>query len=295
MPAGDRPAAPAPRPGGGPTRRGWAFLRAGHPEPAVAVTALTGLLAYGGGHPPGSLALVCAAVLASQLAVGWVNDALDADRDAAAGRADKPVAAGRLSRRAVALAGAAAALACAGLALATGLRSGLVLIAALASALLYDWPLKRTPASVLPYAFSFGALPAFVLLAGGVRPPAWLVAAGALLGAGGHFANALPDLADDARTGVRGLPQRLGPAGSRLAGALLVATATGTLALGPPGPPAWWGWAALAAAPAALLAGGLADRRAQRAGRRPGYIFRAVMAVAVLDVALLVSGAHGLP
>jgi 4-hydroxybenzoate polyprenyltransferase len=33
---------------------------------------------------------------------------------------------------------------------------------------------------------------------------------GALLGVGAHLLNALPDLADDEATGVRGLPQRLG-------------------------------------------------------------------------------------
>ena len=34
--------------------------------------------------------------------------------------------------------------------------------------------------------------------------------AGALLGVAAHFANVLPDLADDRRTGVSGLPHRLG-------------------------------------------------------------------------------------
>ncbi|NED56002.1 hypothetical protein G3I24_34620, partial [Micromonospora aurantiaca] len=63
----------------------------------------------------------------------------------------------------------------------------------LVSALLYNRPLKSTPVSVLPYAVSFGALPAFVVLAlpGSPVPPAWLVAAAALLGAGAHFANVL--------------------------------------------------------------------------------------------------------
>ncbi|HEX5740127.1 MAG TPA: UbiA family prenyltransferase [Pilimelia sp.] len=275
-------------------RRGWALLRASHPEPAAAVTTLSGVLAVGGGHPPASAALVVGAVAASQLAIGWVNDAVDARRDAAVGRADKPVAAGRLSARAAYAAGALAAVACGALSLATGLVPGLVMIAALVSALAYDWPLKGTPASVLPYAFSFGALPAFVVLAGPGRPwpPAWLVAAGALLGAGAHFANALPDLADDARTGVRGLPQRLGRTRSRAAGGALLAAATAVLIAGPAGPPAWWGWATLAGAGAVLAWGAHADRRAARAGNRTIYTFRAVMIVAVLDVALLVAGAR---
>lgn len=275
-------------------QRGWALLRASHPEPAVAVTTLSGVLAVGGGHPPGSAALVVGAVAASQLSIGWVNDAVDARRDATAGRRDKPVATNQLSARAAYLAGALAAAACCALALATGPLPGLVMIAALGSALAYDWPLKGTAASVLPYAFSFGALPAFVVLAGPgqPRPPGWLVAAGALLGAGAHFANALPDLADDARTGVRGLPQRLGAAGSRAAGGALLAAATAVLIAGPAGPPAWWGWAALVGAGAVLGWGVRADRRAARAGNRTIYAFRAVMIVAVLDVVLLVAGAR---
>src|SRR6185312_7469639 len=134
---------------------------------------------------------------------------------------------------------------------------------ALASALLYNWPLKATPASVVPYAVSFAALPAFVVLGlpGAPRPPAWLVLAGMLLGAGAHFANTLPDLADDARTGVRGLPHRLGPAGSRLAAAVLLLSATAALAFGPPGSPSWVGIAALLAAAVVLPVGAYAGVR----------------------------------
>ena len=48
---------------------------------------------------------------ATQLAVGWVNDWLDADRDRQAGRRDKPVAVGEVSRRTVGVSGLLAALA----------------------------------------------------------------------------------------------------------------------------------------------------------------------------------------
>src|SRR5207253_1634632 len=50
------------------------------------------------------------AILGTQLAIGWVNDALDAPRDAAVGRTDKPVAAGLVSRRLVAVLGGVAAV-----------------------------------------------------------------------------------------------------------------------------------------------------------------------------------------
>jgi 4-hydroxybenzoate polyprenyltransferase len=267
------------------------LVRASHPEPAIAVTSVSALLAWGVGHRPGGIAAVAATVLASQLAVGWLNDRLDADRDAAVGRRDKPLTTGALNRRLVLLAGIAAAIATPVLALSLNPTAAAWISVALLSALLYNWPLKFTPVSVLPYAVSFGVLPAFVVLAlpGAPAPPGWLVAAGALLGAGAHFANVLPDLEDDARTGVRGLPHRIGPAGSRVAAAGLLLAATATLVFGPSGPPSWAGLAAIVAAAVVLPAGWYASRATSRQGNRPVGVFRAVMLVAVIDVVLLVA------
>ncbi|WP_433551831.1 UbiA family prenyltransferase [Micromonospora zamorensis] len=267
------------------------LVRASHPEPAAAVTAVSGLLAWGVGHRPTGIVSVVLAVLASQLAVGWTNDALDAERDATVGRTDKPVAAGAVGRRTTACAAAVAAVACPLLALTTNPTAAFWLTVALVSALLYDWPLKATAFSVLPYAVSFGALPAFVVLAlpGQPTPPAWLLVAAACLGAGAHFANVLPDLADDARTGVRGLPHRLGAAGSRVAAAGLLLAATAALVLGPPGPPSAIGVAAVVTAAVVPPLSWYAGRSAVRAGRRPVSAFRAVMLVALIDVVLLVA------
>ncbi|TWJ25471.1 4-hydroxybenzoate polyprenyltransferase [Micromonospora endolithica] len=271
--------------------RGLGLLRASHPEPAAAVTAVSGLLAWGVGHPPAGVAAVTVTVAASQLAVGWTNDALDADRDAAVGRTDKPVVTGAVGRRGTAVAAVVAALATPALALTLNPVAAFWVTLALVSALLYDWPLKSTPLSVLPYAVSFGALPAFIVLGlpGAPAPPAWLVGAGALLGAGAHFANVLPDLADDARTGVRGLPHRLGAAGSRVAAAVLLLAATATLVLGPPGPPSAVGLAAVATAVVVPPLSWYAGRSATRAGARPVAAFRAVILVALIDVVLLVT------
>ncbi|WFE22286.1 UbiA family prenyltransferase [Solwaraspora sp. WMMD937] len=273
------------------SRRVSALIKASHPEPAVAVTTVTALLAWGVGHRPAGIVLVAATVAATQLAVGWTNDWLDAGRDRHAGRADKPVATGAVSRRTVGVAGLAAALATPLLAAPTGPAAALCITAALLSALAYNWPLKSTAVSVLPYAFSFGALPAFIVLAlpGAPAPPVWLVAAAGLLGAGAHFANVLPDLADDARTGVRGLPHRLGAAGSALAAAGLLFAATVTLVVGPPGPPSWAGLAAVAGTAIILPTGWYAARRAARRAGRSDGVFRAVLVVAVIDVVLLVA------
>ncbi|GAA1803074.1 UbiA family prenyltransferase [Planosporangium flavigriseum] len=268
-------------------RSALGLLKACHPEPTAAVTTVAALLAVATGRDAGGTLAVGAAVLASQLAVGWCNDAVDATRDSAVGRLDKPIVTGLVARRTVAAAAATAAALTVPLALLSGLPAGSVATLGLASALLYNWPLKSTIASVLPYAVSFAALPAFVVL-GVSRPPWWLVAAGGLLGAGAHFANVLPDLDDDARTGVRGLPHRLGARRSVAVGGGLLFAATATLALGPPGPPSWTALLAFAGAAAALAVGGYV------AGRRPTSraAFRSVLLVAVLDVALLLSAGH---
>ncbi|MFI9528138.1 UbiA family prenyltransferase [Micromonospora rosaria] len=267
------------------------LVKASHPEPTAAVTLVAGLLAWGVGHRSAGIVAVAATVGASQLATGWANDALDAGRDDAVGRTDKPVAAGTVSRRTVALAALLAAVATPLLALTTNPTAAVWATAGLVSALLYDWPLKSTPVSVLPYAFSFGTLPAFVVLAlpGAPTPPLWLVAAAACLGAGAHFANVLPDLADDARTGVRGLPHRLGPTGSRLAAAGLLLVATGVLVLGPPGPPSALGLAAVLTAAVVPPLSWYGGRLVGRSSTRPVAAFRAVLLVALIDVALLVA------
>lgn len=267
--------------------RAVALLKSTHPEPGGAVTVAMTLLAVGVGHRGWSIVGVAAAVGATQLAVGWVNDWLDADRDRVAGRTDKPVAAGAVDRRTVGLAGLISALAIPFLGLPFGWAATVCITLVGVFALLYDWPLKSTPFSLLPYLVAFGLLPAFVVvsLPGHPAPPAWLVAAGALLGGGAHFANVLPDLADDAATGVRGLPHRLGAAWSQVAAATLLLAATLTLVFGPAGPPSWAGIAAAAAAVVVLPLGWYAARRARG---RPVAMFRAVIVVALIDILLLI-------
>ncbi|WP_203828801.1 UbiA family prenyltransferase [Actinoplanes palleronii] len=267
--------------------RALALLRSSHPEPGAAVTAAMTLLAFGAGHRGWRLLCVGLAVAATQLAVGWVNDWLDADRDRRTGRLDKPIASGAVSGRTVGISGLIAAVAAPVVALPLGALPAVTIAVAAVVGLLYDWPLKSTALSVLPYLVAFGLLPAFVVVAlpGHPAPPAWLVAAAALLGAGAHFANVLPDLDDDAATGIRGLPHRIGAGASRLAAAVLLLAATGTLVFGPPGAPSWSGWAGAAAATVVLPIGWYAARRARG---RPVALFRAVLVVALIDVVLLI-------
>jgi 4-hydroxybenzoate polyprenyltransferase len=253
------------------------LLRASHPEPAVAVTIVGTLLAFSAGRPVATCLLVGATVLASQLCVGWCNDWLDAERDGAVGREDKPIATGQVSRRLVGFAALAAGLATVALAVAGWPRGWLALLG-LACALAYNWPVKFTVLSPVPYAVSFGCLAAFST----ARTSWWLVVAAALLGSGAHFANVLPDLADDARTGVRGLPHRLGATGSVVAATVLLLAATLTLVFGRPGGPSWAGLVILGTAVLAMIICWYAT-----SAGRTRLVFRAVMAVALADVVLL--------
>lgn len=267
-----------------------ALLRASHPEPGGAVTLASTLLAVAAGHSVAGVIGVAAAVGATQLSIGWVNDWCDAERDTATGRVDKPIVSGAVRRRTVGIAGLLASLAVPLLGLPFGAAAAGCLTVIGVAGLLYDWPLKFTAFSVLPYLVAFGLLPAFVVLAlpGGRLPAAWLVAAGALLGGGAHFANVLPDLADDAATGVRGLPHRIGAGPSQVAAAALLLAATIVLVLGPPGPPSWAGVAAIATAVVVLPAGWYAASTAPARGARPVGVFRAVLVVALIDVLLLI-------
>ena len=91
----------------------------------------------------------------------------------------------------------------------------------------------------------------------------------------------LPDLADDAATGVRGLPHRLGEGRSRVvATALLVAASLAAL-LGRDGAPEPWGWGLLVVV-LVLAAVSLRGR-----GRAP---FRAAIGIALVDVVLVALG-----
>ncbi len=267
-----------------------ALVRACHPEPTVAVTAVAAALAAAVGRGvPGTVA-VAAAVLAGQLSVGWMNDYLDRDRDVLVRRADKPVVVGGLAPATLRAATAVAAVAVVPLSLLSGWLAGSLHLVAVGSAWAYNLRLKSTALSVLPYAVSFGLLPAFVTAGLPGQPVyGWLVGAGALLGAGAHFANVLPDIDDDLATGVRGLPHRIGPTGSRIAAGTLLAAASVLLAVGPPGPPGGFGIAAVAVAVGCAVGAGVL-------GRRPGSraAFLGVLVVAAVDVALLVASGSAL-
>lgn len=153
-------------PGDGP-RQVAGLARACHPGPAVAVTvlvtALTVLAGHGlAGRGLAGAAAVALAVLTGQLSVGWCNDAVDAARDATAGRTGKPIVAGLVTARTVRAAALTALAACVPLSLACGPLPAAAHLLAVAAAWAYNLWLKGTAASWAPYAIGFGAVPVFV-------------------------------------------------------------------------------------------------------------------------------------
>lgn len=256
------------------------LVAAAHAGPTLAVTVLAALLGFAADLPFDRWLVMVLAVFAGQLSIGWSNDLLDRGRDHASGRSDKPLATGQVPVAWIRSGCAASLFACAVLSLACGIPAALAHAVVVGAGWAYNLGLKSTMLSWFPYAIAFGALPVFVTLSGTpeMLPPWWWPVGAALLGVGAHLLNVLPDLDDDARTGVRGLPHRLGPRNIRR-WAVLALSAASVVALAGSAPPLW----SLVAAATAVLA--LAVVTLQGQGRAP---FLAGIGIALIDVLLLV-------
>jgi 4-hydroxybenzoate polyprenyltransferase len=253
-----------------------------HPMPSLAVTAFGTALAASAGLSFWRVIVLAAALLSGQLSVGWLNDYVDRHVDRAAERPDKPLARGAVRDGQVRAALVVAMVVCVITSLALGPLPGMLHLGAVLSAYGYDLVLKRTLLSWLPFAVSFGLLPAVATTALPGRPfpqPAiWL--AGAALGVAAHLANTVKDTEADARTGVRGFPQAIGPARSLTLAAAFIAVAG--IAVVVATPHAVWAWVFAAAAVVAALVAARGSRRAAFGGT--------VIAAALVVVAVVLSG-----
>lgn len=189
-----------------------ALFWSSHPLPSLAVTLFAVLFGVSANLEPMQLVLVGFAVLTQQFSVGLSNDWIDYQRDKAVARSDKPVATARISPSAVRNAAFGFVLLALGISFAIGVQSGLLMVLMLIAGWSYNLGLKKGLLSVLPYIVGFGILPSFATLssANPYLPQWWVFLVAALLGVSAHFANVLPDLIDDHKTGVRGLPHALG-------------------------------------------------------------------------------------
>ena len=183
------------------------LILSSHPLPTAAMTIAVTAAAALTGRSGVECALVAATILSGQVTIGWLNDVLDRHRDKMAGRQDKPVAMGWIDPGTVTFAIACAVLLLVPLSVANGTYAGIAHLVAVASAWSYNLVFKRTLFSWLPFAVSFGLLPAFLSYGGlgggmhGSPPTVEMTIAAALLGVGIHFLNALPDLVETTSTG----------------------------------------------------------------------------------------------
>ncbi|GAA1465121.1 UbiA family prenyltransferase [Microbacterium thalassium] len=233
-----------------------------HPGPTLVVTALALALGWAAGLDPARIALLAVAVFAGQLSVGISNDAIDAPRDRRTARRDKPIARGDVSLRVVWAAAFLLLVAALAVSAVLGWRMLAAHALALGSAWAYNAGLKSTPASIVPFLVSFGIFPSLATLSAAepVFAPLWAWIAGAALGAAIHLTNVLPDLDDDAVTGVRGLPHRWGPRASTVVAAAAVVAGAAAVLIGSAGgdlsaitPVSWVFFAAVTAVAAATV------------------------------------------
>ncbi len=191
------------------------LVLAGHPLPAAVTTIVLAAAAALTGRSTLEVGLVALTVLTGQLTIGWLDDVVDRHRDQQVGRLDKPVALGWVDPGTVTFAIAVAVLAVIPLSVANGTYAGIAHLASVAAAWLYNVWFKKSVLSWLPYAVSFGLLPAFLSYGGlgggmhGAPPTVAMTVLAALLGIGVHFLNTLPDLVQDNQTGMRHLPLRI--------------------------------------------------------------------------------------
>jgi 4-hydroxybenzoate polyprenyltransferase len=266
-----------------------ALARATHPGPTISVTIVALVLGVTVDLSFLHLVILGFVVLSGQISIGLSNDWLDAQRDRTVGRTDKPVAAGLVRLETVRAGAVAAAVASVASSIILGPWVTIVNAVFIASAWSYNLGLKSTAYSVAPYILSFGLLPLIATLsrADSAQAAWWAMGMGALLGVAAHFANVLPDLDDDRRTGIRGLPHRLGRMPSGIVLGLALVAASGLAVYGLGDDVRWIGWLGLAINAAIAVTCGvlLATRPPTR------LMFRLIILAALVNVVLLaVSG-----
>jgi len=202
------------------------MAKATHFGPTVLVVTISFVLSITQLSFPKSFEIALA-ILAGQCVVGWTNDLIDHPRDSAAGRIKKPLVNQSVSRRQLHV-GIVTALTSAILLSflgPLGVKGGSLHMLGLASATLYNFGLKSTWISPIPYAISFGAMPWAIYLATGKHPPVWLYVDFALVSVAFHFLNVIKDLDWDRTQAVMGLPQRIGKHWSAIISGILIIAA----------------------------------------------------------------------
>ena len=170
-------------------------------------------------------------VFLGQLVVGWSNDLIDYQDDLRHHRTNKPLVAGLITQSLL----RKSIFIVLPLAIAfnlfgpLGFIGGSLSVFAIGCAVAYNFYFKFTPASPLPYAIAFAALPSSIAISKEITPPVWMWLGGALFGTAAHFINVIKDMDEDHQSGIKGLPQRLGKKNSILAAMCFIALALITI------------------------------------------------------------------
>jgi 4-hydroxybenzoate polyprenyltransferase len=272
--------------------------RSTHPGPTVVVTVVALALGWAAGLDAARLAVLTASVFFGQVSIGLSNDVLDAGRDRLSGRTDKPLAADGAPVRVAWVAAFAAAIVALALSAALGWWLALAHAVFLACGWAYNAVLKATVWSPAGFVVGFGVFPSLASLAlpQPHAAPWWAWVAGAVLGIAVHFSNVLPDLEDDLRTGVRGLPHRIGRRGSAIVAFVALIVGAAAAIAGPAiggaavGAASWIAGAAVVALAVWGLVATASPPRDHDSGR---LAFRLVMLSALLLAAQLVIASWG--
>lgn len=202
------------------------LAKASHFGPTVLVTSISYFFAQLFWWE-GPAILIAFGVFIGQLVVGWSNDLIDYEDDLSHLRLKKPLVAGLITPQFLTswlrvMVPSALLINLFG---PLGLVGGGLSIFAIAWAVAYNFYFKFTLLSPLPFAIAFGALPSSMALSKDYAPPIWMWLGGALLGIAAHFLNVIKDLDQDRSSGIKGLPQRCGKAGSIAIAIIFIASA----------------------------------------------------------------------
>ena len=188
------------------------LVLAAHPLQALVIALGTAVAALVSGRDWREVGLVLATVLVGRATYGWLNDVVDRQRDIAVERQGKVLVREWLDRSTLTFATAVAVCFLVPLSIANGTTAGLFHLGSVLAAWTYNAKLKTTPLSFVPWAVSIGLLVPFLSYGGwgggshGAPPEPVMVALAAFLGVCIHVLDALPDLVEDNRNGVRSLP-----------------------------------------------------------------------------------------
>lgn len=198
------------------------LVKATHFGPTVLVVSMTFLSSLTQFSISDSV-FIAFAILLGQFVVGWSNDLIDFPSDKAAMRLKKPLVAGTITEKTlkISLGIALPSAFIVSLLSPLGVSGTAIHFVGLLSATAYNFKLKSTLLSVVPFMVSFGALPWAIYVAAGTTPPTWLVLAFVLFTSAFHFLNVLKDMDTDIEQDVMGLPQVLGRKKSIAMAALL--------------------------------------------------------------------------